>query len=1129
VYSAEPDRTLLSKRVGDATSLLLETSKMTSRSRQGKVRDFEMTLEDAARLAKCLNTFDDADSWPGGFTHGNPFTAERVLDEKKKSQTFRVLVAYSGDDIVGTCDIAESIMDKEAAYVGVLGVNPGYQGQGFGKALLTEATNTTAELGCRRLDLHTWGGNLKAMPLYKRVGFNWVPGTRVLMESYVPSIISSPMFKEFFDRYDWYDTLQREIRQEVDDLVDDNVGVFKYYFKGENEDYLDVTIDREAKGICGFSMGLGGQGISVTITPQSHSGYIGYDGVPIVIRVENETSADLPFSLEAKGLQHFVIHLESPASGVLLPGKEAVIKGTYSITEGAEHLDRTLISDTKVETQAEWSLTLGDQTMSLYSGLIPKDLLKITSGPRHPSLSPGESKSVELYVLNNAGESVTGEVEVTGRADVKAEELRTRFTLEPETLTAIPVDIAARSTDESSLLTLNMAVYVFKDSERVLIRKQTLNIPVLGAASALVYEDLNSLIVLETERIRLGLRKTPPMIASELEYKTLGKVLSGWFLWSEVGYPFPSEGSEWSRKKFKVGLTNGDAFSEVTLEADSEERPGLRFFMIYRIYPGRNYIEVSTRLENQGAEKLENLGIRIRGWVDPRMQSMYAPIRDNIYVLDSVEWSGFEQLPKKPAEYHEPWIALTGHDERGLMGYIWNHDGITEVRPKRKWRMTQTEYKLPNLSQGESVEKTLLWWVIGSGSWREVRSLWARLSGSSIKEMEPVSLKSDLEVELRHESCSTHSQTGAPVFVDASKNNKMEICVSVAHGNPVSASIVLQMPGGLLVDGQREVHFVANDIKLGNPFVAPVSISVQNNDRWLQKSSEVRLKFKKRNTIIPLTFITYDSGCDVLRESSDVEGFDLHTLRADGIIMSASAGYTGNLVRFGLEGQDSVFYDTFPRAEPFIWWDRFFTGLAPIAAGWGVWDWESSLSMEKWSILEKNVGPWTGYEVTSKFCHSPGLKGLEFRASYLMLPGVPVLRAEISAENKSSEWKRFSLGFRGVPRLSGPAVSNVHTVINGKRVFHQPTKDETEVAVDPKDNWAVYEEPSSGQVLGVSVACKTRDILELRTLGENAQAVTISDWRELEPRENTAIVAYFPILSNPEDMIRLKYLPETTG
>ncbi|UCH04089.1 MAG: hypothetical protein JSW05_10965 [Candidatus Thorarchaeota archaeon] len=111
---------LLSIIDGDAASLLLETPKMTSRSTQGNVRDFEIATEDAARLAECFNSIDDSDSWPGGFTHGNPYTAERVLDDRKKRETFRSLVAYSGDKIVGTCDIAQSMMSKDAAYVGVL-------------------------------------------------------------------------------------------------------------------------------------------------------------------------------------------------------------------------------------------------------------------------------------------------------------------------------------------------------------------------------------------------------------------------------------------------------------------------------------------------------------------------------------------------------------------------------------------------------------------------------------------------------------------------------------------------------------------------------------------------------------------------------------------------------------------------------------------------------------------------------------------------------------------------------------------------------------------------------------------------------------------------------------------------
>ena len=103
---------------------------------------------------------------------------------------------------------------------------------------------------------------MKAMPLYKRVGYNWVPGTRVLMESHIPGILGAEMFREFFERYDWYDSFKVKITQDIDDIVEEGFGVFRYHFEGNNDDVLNVKVDREAKGICGFSMTLDGKTIS---------------------------------------------------------------------------------------------------------------------------------------------------------------------------------------------------------------------------------------------------------------------------------------------------------------------------------------------------------------------------------------------------------------------------------------------------------------------------------------------------------------------------------------------------------------------------------------------------------------------------------------------------------------------------------------------------------------------------------------------------------------------------------------------------------------------------------------------------------------------------------------------------
>ena len=294
---------------------------MTEDHTQGKVRDFQMTIEDSGRLAECLNSFDDSDSWPGGFTHGNPFTAQRVLDDWKKRKDIRVLVAYTEDKIVGHCNVCEASLDPEAAYVGLLGVNPHFQGQGFGKALLIEAAETAAKEGKRRIDLHTWGGNLKALPLYKRTGYNWVPGTRVLMESHIPGIIGTPIFQAFFERYSWYDSYKRKIRQDMDNLLEDGFGVYKYRFEGDGGDLLEVTVDREAKGICGFQLNLDGKSLAVSVRPRTHTGFIGYEETPFELVIKNDFDDNLTFSVESEVTEHFKVRLDNESSGSIPKGE----------------------------------------------------------------------------------------------------------------------------------------------------------------------------------------------------------------------------------------------------------------------------------------------------------------------------------------------------------------------------------------------------------------------------------------------------------------------------------------------------------------------------------------------------------------------------------------------------------------------------------------------------------------------------------------------------------------------------------------------------------------------------------------------------------------------------------------
>ena len=126
---------------------------------------------DGRRLAKLLNQAGRA--WPGGAW--DPRTPEEAERDFREDQLLGSFVAEVNDDIVSLCDLQAKPGERNRAYVPFLTADPDFLGQGYGKAVLLRAVERVCELGIDRVDLHTWAGNLKAVPLYKKSGFMWSP------------------------------------------------------------------------------------------------------------------------------------------------------------------------------------------------------------------------------------------------------------------------------------------------------------------------------------------------------------------------------------------------------------------------------------------------------------------------------------------------------------------------------------------------------------------------------------------------------------------------------------------------------------------------------------------------------------------------------------------------------------------------------------------------------------------------------------------------------------------------------------------------------------------------------------------------------------------------------------------
>ncbi len=1085
----------------------------------------EVTMEDASRLAECFNSFDDSDSWPGGFTGGNPYTAQRVYDDLKKSTDLRTIVAHVDDKIVGHCNVVNSSLDTEAVYVGLLGVNPEYQGQGYGKLMLIEAANTAAQLGKRRIDLHTWGGNLKAMPLYKRVGYNWVPKTRVLMESHIPGIIGCPMFSEFFERHDWYDSLKVDVKQEMDDIVEDGIGIFKYHFEGENGDLLEVTIDREVKGICGFSLTIDGTNISASIRPKAHTGYVGIGEYPVEIRLSQDGSEDLQYTLQTRSEGDLSVNLTGPSSGSLKVNNNVMLNATYTLDSKALPIDREIIPDDKITTQAEWTLTIGERVIQMFSGLIPTEAVSISLGPEYPSIASGETRYIGIGLRNNTQDVIKGEAILTPTSGKTISVQRIRFSLKPSEISETPVSVTAPSNGTTGIIPIAISVYIEQDGTKSIAKQTTINIPIMGFTGAVVYRTVNNFIALENENLMILLNDMVPYMVRKIRNKNLDLPHDGWAFLPEVGLPFPRGGSEWERKKFQITTSITSEYAEINFRGESEVRPGLFLTNIYRLYRGREDLEISTKLENTSSQTYENLGLKIGGWMPFMGHTLYVPIDNQVYCLDDVNWYGGRQIPKDPERYTEGWAASELPYGNGVFGFIWPMDTATEIRILRQWNLPRIEYKIPDLEPGSTVKQCMLHLVAAQGDWKKVRNLWGRLYEKTLPLNSPPVFRSDLEIGFTSSKADTNAPLTPVLLVDRNRITEVELRTRIITDEPIRCSVKIRLPDGLVSNGSNEIEHEVDKISHKAPLTLPLKISVDNEGTWFARNGELLIQFDNRIERRPLAALIYDSGAESKRTIETLQERDLYSLVSGAYRMGTSPDFLGNMVHFGKIGENSLFSDTFPEAKPFIWDDKHYSGIRPRPIGSMVWDWQSALPLEKWSVKDQEIGPWIGYKLESTFQHAVGLKGIHFTIHYLLLRSTPLAYIRFDAENKSGSWKELRIGFDGVPIPGGVPQSNIHTVVNGRRILYEPTESEISFYIDPHESWVAFEEPKSQQILGIISTAKHGPTLAYENSGLKGQWFTLWDRRTLEVGQKTSISGYVLLADQVDDIEALKKMP----
>lgn len=277
----------------------------------------------AAGVAKMWNL--SRDSW-GGDTR--VMTEEQVKTKEANSENIELYLALDENEVVGYCGLSEYKEDTGSLYIPLLNVLPSYHGKKIGKMLVMKALEKTIELGWPRLDLYTWPGNTKAVPLYKKCGFFWEDrdDTTHLM-NFIPNVLNTPLLKPLFEKVDWYEASTRQIEGKPDGIKENGFTFYEYSWSSPDTN-ARVQIERTSRGITLIET----DDFLVQLTMDHHE-VIEEMEHTYQLKVVNKT--DTPLTFQATGTKNARVEYQLN-TGKLNIEKDFTLSETFTIRKGEE-------------------------------------------------------------------------------------------------------------------------------------------------------------------------------------------------------------------------------------------------------------------------------------------------------------------------------------------------------------------------------------------------------------------------------------------------------------------------------------------------------------------------------------------------------------------------------------------------------------------------------------------------------------------------------------------------------------------------------------------------------------------------------------------------------------------------
>jgi GNAT superfamily N-acetyltransferase len=909
-----------------------------------KVRDF--TPADAASLAKCIN--ESEGGWPGGITGGVAYTTQHMMEDYKREVILAWLVAVTKEDqVAGISTLIPHFDDPEAAYLGFLNVGDSYRNKGFGKALLVESVNRVTAEGLKRLFLHTWGGNLNAVPVYKRTGFFWRPETQVLMENYIPTILKLTIAQDFFNQHDWYETYSRKIELKPDEMKHRGLNVYELRWETENE-FLRILIDRESRG----PTLIENNELLVECWIADAEPALGLP-IPVAWMIHNKNpTSPLKCKLTVKLPKGFEL-VEVPSTSIIVPPNKSVtlngvIQGQVTIVPPPEdHPALSVVS----------KLSLGKTPVQLETGIRAKHPIQVSTIPPSLWCRPGKQLMIAIALKSNLKQATKGRLFIRPPHGLQVEQKEFDIQLKSERHSGVQFTGVVDSSLGTVALPIKVHAELDIQGDTLKTRTETIFLHCLDDGGVLVtpFQD-NQRLQVHTELLHFSIDLSKGAHIDHLANRLTGRVQIRSISRDGLGPPFLP--SEQMRTHFKHRIDESvDGTKRITTWMTCQRYSGLIFSKTFVLTPNSSTIGIEYGFENTDPKKTHEVRINM-GSIPGLWDHLHVlPLKSGLLREEFIEdefFSSDREIPKKREEWKETWYCAES-PQRGEVAAILCPPSI--VQKARGTTFIGFQLQVPPLPPKKKVKLPMVHLVAGLGTWQHIRRLWHYYYSDEPEKQLKTELEPHKVIELRTEQDPLLHEIKSEITVPVQLHH-------LVH-RPFHGTLRFTAPKGWKITPQ-----VTNfkDLTRDQPLTVPLTLTARAQTQIaptiLPLSAKVKSDIQTSEFTIPIIF-DRAPGNVVISQGTE-EDQEIFIIDNGKFLLKIAPDFAGSVFAWiNKETGTNYLESNFPQAGPRVWFNPWYGGIRfePFAGDQPGW-FPTKLDREKWSVTKTQRNNWQGVKVS---------------------------------------------------------------------------------------------------------------------------------------------------------------------